>query len=956
MPELINDNIHGIIYSTDASSYRERPEAVFFPENQKDLADIVKYANTNGKSIIPRGAGTSLAGQVVGSGIVVDVSRHLNKIVAFNEEERWVVVEPGVVLDELNLFLKDYNLFFSPETSTSNRCCVGGMIGNNSCGSHSLVYGSTRDHLLELKVILSDGSVAIFKSLTNDEIKSKVLGSDLESRIYSQLWQILSDEKNIEEIEKNFPDVRLRRRNSGYALDELLHDKTFNLSKLIAGSEGTLALICEAKLNLDPLPPAYKTLICAHCSSLESAFEANLIALKSSPYAVEMMDKRILDLSKENISQNRNRFFVKGDPEAILIIEMVALSQSELDSKCEFLEKELIESGLIYHNTRVTGSDIPKVWELRKAGLGLLTSMKGDAKPVSVIEDTAVAPELLPQYLSEFRQMLASYGLSSVYHAHIGTGELHLRPILNLKSKTDIDLFRKVAYETALLVKKYKGSLSGEHGDGRLRGEFLPLLFGEDVFKLLKSVKQIFDPNLVFNRNKIVDTPSISSSLRYKADFPQPEYKTLFDFSREGGWLRAIEQCNGSGDCRKSTKFSGVMCPSFRASSDEKDTTRARANVLRELLTYPKTKKVFDQTDINEILDLCVSCKGCKSECPSNVDMAKFKAEFLQQSYFVKGVPVNVFLISHMSVFQKIGSFAPGLYNFFISFKPTSAVIKFLLKFSIEKELPKLSAVTLRKYSSLYLNKGSYKYSFYFFADEFTNYLDAQIGIKFIELMNSLGYRVIIPKHGESGRASISKGLITRAKKLANKNVALLKDIVNENSPLVGIEPSTILSFRDEYPVLTDSELKEDALKLSQNVFLYDEFIMREFRAGRISRSHFTKSSLKIKLHGHCHQKALAYPKESLEMLSIPENYKVSMIEAGCCGMAGAFGYEKRHSEFSKKIAEMQLFPQIRNSSDDVLISAPGTSCRQQIKEGTGVIAKHPVELLREALLQGETN
>lgn len=952
MPELVNDNIHGIIYSTDASSYRERPEAVFFPKSQNDLVDIVKFAVKESKSLIPRGAGTSLAGQVVGSGIVVDVSRYLNNILDFNEKERWVVVQPGVVLDELNIFLKEYNLFFAPETSTSNRCCIGGMIGNNSCGSHSLVYGSTRDHLLEVKVVLADGSIAVFKPLSVNEIVDKCNGSGLESQIYSKLRQILSDESNIREIEENYPDPRLRRRNSGYALDELLHDKTFNLCKLIAGSEGTLALICAAKLKLEPLPPREKALICAHCNTLESAFQTNLIALKNSPYAVEMMDKRILDLSKENISQNRNRFFVNGDPAAILIIEMVSDNRYDLELKCEVLENELIESGLVYHNSRVSGADITKVWELRKAGLGLLTSMKGDAKPVSVIEDTAVVPELLPEYLAEFGQMLNKYGLSSVYHAHIGTGELHLRPILNLKSSEDVEIFRKVAYETAFLVKKYRGSLSGEHGDGRLRGEFLPLLFGEHVFNLLKRVKETFDPDLVFNRNKIVDTPSISSSLRYISGVKQPEYKTLFDFSREGGWLRAIEQCNGSGDCRKSVKFTGVMCPSFRASSDEKDTTRARANILRELLTYPKTKRIFDQIEILEILDLCVSCKGCKSECPSNVDMAKFKAEFLQQSYKVKGVPLNVFLISHMSVFQAIGSIMPQIYNFVISTSVTSALIKYFLKFSPEKELPLISGITVRKYSDLHLNKGNYKYSLCLFADEFTNYIDAHIGISFIELMNSLGYKVIIPNHKESGRASISKGLLTRAKKLANKNVMLLKDLIGDDLPLVGIEPSTILSFRDEYPVLVDVNLKESALRLAKNSLMYDEFIMREFNAGRISKESFTEQELKIKLHGHCHQKALAFPQASLDMLSIPVNYKVEMIEAGCCGMAGAFGYEKAHAEFSKKIGELQLFPEIRKVASDVVISAPGTSCRQQIKEGTGVIAKHPVELLREALLQ----
>lgn len=950
MLDLIKDQIHKIIYSTDASAYRERPEAIFYPKNEKDLISVVKYAYKNGKYVIPRGAGTSLAGQVVGSGIVVDVSKHLNKILEFNEQHKWVRVQPGVVLDELNLFLKEYNLFFAPETSTSNRCNIGGMIGNNSCGSHSLIYGSTRDHLIEVKAILADGSVAIFNSLTTEELDQKCKGDGLESGIYRSLRQILTDKKNISDIEENYPDPRLRRRNTGYALDELLHDSTFNLCKLIAGSEGTLAFVSEAKLKLEPLPPNENALICAHCSTLEHAFRANLIALKNSPFAVELIDKRILDLSKENLAQSKNRFFVKGDPAAILIIELVAKTVNELTANCDKLETDLIESGLVYHNSKVTGEDISKVWELRKAGLGLLTSMKGDAKPVSVIEDTAVVPELLPEYLAEFGKMLEKYGLSSVYHAHIGTGELHLRPILNLKSKDDVEIFHKVAYESALLVKKYKGSLSGEHGDGRLRGEFLPVVFGEDVFNLLKKVKTIFDPNLVFNRNKIVDTPPMSESLRYIPGKSQEFIDTYFDFSKEGGWLSAIEQCNGSGDCRKSIQFPGVMCPSYKVSLDERDTTRARANILRELLSFPQTKKIFDQREILEILDLCLSCKGCKRECPSNVDMAKYKAEYLQQSYRVKGVPLNVYLISHMALFQKIGSVLPQMYNFFISNKLTSGIIKYLLKFASEKELPTLSKISMRKYAALYLNKGIYKYTVYLFADEFTNYIDAEIGIKFIELLNILGYKVIIPRHKESGRASISKGLLTRAKKLANSNVILLKDIITPETPLIGVEPSTILTFRDEYPVLVDSALRDSAVELGKNSLLYDEFIMREYRAGNISSASFTKDKMVIKLHGHCHQKALAYPKESLDMLSIPENYTATMIEAGCCGMAGAFGYEKAHASFSKKIAELQLYPQIRKTPQDVVISAPGTSCRQQIKEGTDVKAKHPVEILREAI------
>ncbi len=966
MPELIDirkDLLHRIIYSTDASAYREMPYGVFYPDNTQDIVDVVNFARERGISIIPRAAGTSLAGQVVGKGLVVDVSKHLNRILEINPAERWVRVEPGVVLDELNLFAKEYGLFFGPETSTSNRCCISGMVGNNSCGSHSLVYGSTRDHLLEAEVILSDGTKTIFKALSKEEFDAKLKGNNLESKIYRFVNDLLENNRAIEEIEANFPDPVLRRRNTGYALDELIHSKGkngkyINLCPLLAGSEGTLALISEVKLNLVPLPPKEKCVVCAHCQTFEDVFKANLLALKHSPVAVEMMDSKILELSKKNISQNKNRFFVKGDPAAILIIEFAKETKDLLDESVAAIESDMLSSGLSYHCSKVYGPDISRVWELRKAGLGLLTSMIGDAKPVSVTEDTAVAPQKLPEYMKEFSAMLQKYGLSCVYHAHIGTGELHLRPILNLKRSKDVKLFRKVALETALLVKKYRGSLSGEHGDGRLRGEFIPIIYGDYIFGLMRNVKKVFDPGKIFNNHKIIDTPPMSSSLRYVPDVAVPEYDTYFDYSAQGGWIRAIEQCNGSGDCRKSVQFGGTMCPSFRATGEEKDTTRGRANVLRELLTRPVSRNIFDQKEISDVLDLCLSCKACKSECPSNVDMARYKAEFLQHHYDISGPSFRSLMVSRMADIQKIGSYFPSLYNFFAKNNFTSYILKRILRFSTLRRIPAISRVTFRKWARMELasdgnsqsSKNELTRRVYIFADEFTNFNEAEIGIKFVNLLRSLGYDVIVPEHYESGRAAMSKGMLKRARKLSIKNVTVLKDIITEDAPLVGIEPSCILSFRDEYPDLVGADLKEDALKLAKNILLYDEFIMREVKAGRISSSSFTDNYLNIKLHGHCHQKALASVELSKEMLNLPLNYNVEIMPTGCCGMAGSFGYEKEHYDVSMRIGEQTLFPLVRSSSADVVISAPGTSCRQQIHEGTGRTAKHPIEILFDAL------
>ena len=954
--EIKNDLLHRVLYATDASAYREMPVGVFYPHNKEELVEIVNYARLHNNFIIPRTAGTSIAGQVVGSGIVTDMSRYMNRILEINAAERWARVEPGVVLDELNREAGKSGLFFGPETSTSNRCCLGGMVGNNSCGSHSLVYGSTRDHLIEAEVILSDGTCTHFRNLSKKEFDAKLNSeSKTESAIYNFVDSLLNNSRARSEIKENFPDASLRRRNTGYALDELLatnksEDEYINLVPLLAGSEGTLAIVSEIKVNLVPLPPKEKALVCAHCASLEDIFRANLIALGHLPRAVEMMDNNILELSRHNLSQQRNRFFVNGNPAAILIVELAEENREVLEFKVNAVEADLLQSGYSYYCSKVYGPDISRVWDLRKAGLGLLTSMPGDAKPVSVIEDTAVAPKWLPDYIRDFREMLDRFGLSCVFHAHIGTGELHLRPILNLKKAEDVELFRTVAMETALLVRKYHGSLSGEHGDGRLRGEFIEVMYGSYLYNLMKNLKKTFDPQSVFNTGKIVDTPRMNSCLRYEVGRESPEYKTYFDFSAQGGWLRAIEQCNGSGDCRKGVAFGGTMCPSFRATGEEKDVTRGRANILRELLTRPKSKRVFNQKEILEALDLCLSCKACKSECPSNVDMSRYKAEFMQHHFdSVVLPPLRTFMVANMAAVERFGSFFPKIYNFFATNHFTSSVIKQIVGFTQKRELPRIMDSSVEKFIRNAKMPGKGR-KVYLFLDEFTKYNDGATGIAFVKLMIALGYDVVVPEHFESGRAALSKGMIKCARKFARRNVSLLKNVVNSEAPLVGIEPSAILSFRDEYPDLAGDDLKSDALSLAENTFLYDEFIMREVDAGRISSESFTDQSLNIKLHGHCHQKAIVTTEFSRKMLSLPPNYRVEVMPTGCCGMAGSFGYEKEHYDISMKIGEQSLFPAVRSAGEDVVIAAPGFSCRQQIKDGTGKTALHPVEILYRAL------
>ena len=967
--EFYTSETYKTIYATDASSYREKPLAIAIPKNNEDLKKLVFFANENKLSLIPRAAGTSLSGQVVGNGIVVDISKYFTQIIELNKEESWVRVQPGVVLDELNQFLEPHGLFFGPETSTANRCMMGGMLGNNSCGAHSIIYGSTRDHTLEVEAILSDGTEANFGNLSKAQFEKKCKLNNLEGVIYRKIDDILSDGKNQKVIRKEFPDISIKRRNTGYAIDLLLEtelfsnsEDRFNLSKLLAGSEGTLAFTTEIKLNLVPLPPKEKAVIAAHFNTLEEALHANLIALKYKPGAVELIDDKILNLTKDNLSQKANRFFIYGEPAAILVIEFARENKDEIDKIAGDMEREMKQASYGYHFPVIYGKDISKVWTLRKAGLGVLTNIPGDAKPIGFIEDTVVKVGDLPEYIREFKEMLAKHGTDCVYHAHIGSGELHLRPLLNLKKQKDVDLYYQIAFDTAKLVKKYNGSLSGEHGDGRLRGEFIPLMLGEHNYQLCKEVKKAWDPNSIFNPNKIVDTPKMNTSLRYEAGKRTREVDTIFDFSKTLGYVRAAENCNGSGDCRKTHVIGGAMCPSYQATRDENKTTRARANMLRETLNG-SLKNPFESNEVYEILDLCLSCKACKSECPSSVDITKLKAEFLQHYYDKKGVPLRSKLIANIAKINALAIPFSGIYNFFVSWRFTANLFNLMLGFHPKRRFPKLNKTTLKKWGKRHAKKFEglkikSKGQVYLFSDEFTNYNDVEIGINAIRLLNALGYQVVVPKHVESGRTYLSKGLVKKAKQIAKKNIDLLESIISKETPLLGIEPSAILTFRDEYLDFFGSETNskhpyyQKAKQLSKNCMMIDEFIANEIDKGNITQSSFTCGTKNIKLHGHCYQKALASTDATKKILSLPENYDVEEIPSGCCGMAGAFGYEKEHYELSMQVGEMVLFPTVREAKKETIIVAPGTSCRHQIKDGTGRGALHPVEVLWEALVR----
>ncbi|WP_369765252.1 FAD-binding and (Fe-S)-binding domain-containing protein [Flavobacterium sp. WC2429] len=953
---LLYDTLHKILYATDASAYRIMPEAVALPKTTEDIVKLMHFARKHKISLTPRTAGTSLAGQTVGSGIVVDVSKHFTDIVSFDAAKKTITVQPGVIRDELNLYLKPHGLFFGPNTSTSSRCMIGGMVGNNSSGTTSIRYGVTRDKIVEIKAVLSDGSQVVFGELSSEAFIEKTKGDSLENAIYRKLYEELSVAATQEEIKKEFPKPEIHRRNTGYAVDILLksdlfggNEPTINVGKLLCGSEGTLAFTTEVTLKVDDLPPTNNVMVVAHFHTIQESLEAVVTAMKHHLYTCEMMDDTILNCTKTNREQAKNRFFIQGDPKAVIMMEVgsyVSMEDAEAQANALIADLELYQFG--YALPKIYGSYIDKINELRKAGLGLLGSIVGDNKAADSIEDTAVELSDLPNYIADFSAMMARHGQEAIYYAHAGAGEIHLRPVLNLKTKEGVYQFRNIATEVAVLVKKYRGSLSGEHGDGIVRGEFLPFMIGEKNYDLLKHIKLAFDPYSVLNIGKIVNALKMDENLRFEPGRDEPEIKTIQDFSDSMGILRLAEKCNGSGDCRKPASAGGTLCPSYRATKNEKDTTRARANALREYLTQSEKDNKFNHKELYEVFELCVSCKACASECPSNVDVASLKAEFLYQYQKANGFTLRNKIFANNAKLNKLGSVFPALTNFMVN----QPLVKKGMGVAPKREVPLLAPKSFRKW--LESNKSNKKTdSFvngqvYLFCDEFTNYYDVQVGIDAFELLTELGYEVLVVDHEESARAYISKGFLEEAKSIANKNVSIFAPIVTAEIPLIGIEPSAILTFRDEYLRLADDKVASE--KLSKNCLTVEEFFKREIDAAKIHADQFSNDGKQIKIHGHCHQKSLSTIEATFAMLNLPKNNKVTIYNSGCCGMAGSFGYEKEHYDISMQMGEDTLFPKIRATESKVAIAAAGTSCRHQIYDGTNRKAQHPVTILRSCL------
>ena len=962
--EVRFDRYSRALYSTDASLYQMQPIGVVIPKHQQDVITTVQIAAERDVPILPRGGGTSLAGQSVGEAVVLDMSKYMNALLEVNVEAHWARVQPGIVLDELNHRLKPHGLMYAPDVATSSRANVGGTIGNNSAGSHSLIYGKTIDHVMSLDLVLANADEITASPLALTELASKQQGESLEANVYRELCRICAD--NADEIRKRYP--RILRRVAGYNLDEFVPnagskevtpyrrdgcdaEHPFSLAKILVGSEGTLATTVEATINLVPIPKM--TALCVvHFETLVASMEAMQPILACQPTAVELIDKTILDMTRSSLEFSRVTNFIQGEPAALLAVEFYGESEAELRAHLDRLEKTLKRAGFGYAFVRCfTAEEKARVWETRKAGLGLLMGMKGDAKPVGFVEDAAVPIENLPEYVRRFEEIVTAHDTTAAYYAHASVGLLHNRPIVNLKSEADIQKMHSIAREVRDLLMELGGAMSGEHGDGLVRSEWIESMFGPQIYQALREVKNAFDPAGIMNPGKIIDAPPMTENLRFGAKYNTIEIDTYYDFSSQDGFDRAIEMCNGVGACRKT--LTGTMCPSFIGTREEEHSTRGRANALRSVISGALPHTDFTSERLYEVLDLCLGCKACKAECPSNVDMAKIKYEVLAHYHKANGLPL------HRRMFGEIASLAP----FGSAFAPLSnwAVNNRLSKWLAEKfigvdrrrDMPTFVRPTFTQWFRKSHNRTSAPEHLtaankvVLFADTFMNYSEPAIGKAAVEVLEALGLTVILPEKKCCGRPLISEGMLDRALENARYNIASLQQYADEGVPIIGCEPSCTSTLTDDYVELINTPA---AKRVAEATCSFEEFIAQLHENGALSLT-FTDEARDILLHGHCHQRALVGIQPTVEMLSLPPAHDVTVLDSSCCGMAGAFGYEKAHYELSMKIGELRLFPTVREKlADDVTLSAPGFSCRHQLEHGTGVLPKHPIEVLREAI------
>lgn len=952
MSSIQTDSLTRRLYATDASLYEEMPKGVSFPKNLSDIQQLVRRSVREGFTITARSAGTSLAGQTTGAGIIMDSSRFMTKITELNGEEHFARVEPGVIRDTLNREAARLGLQFGPDTATTNRCMLGGMIGNNSCGSFSIKHRTTREHVIEIETVLSDGSAVTFKPLTPDEVNAKCRLDSLEGEIYRGMLDLLKSHKN--EIIENYPHPEIMRRNTGYVLDRLCEmepitpgGRPFNLAELLCGSEGTLAMTASAKVNLSPLP-ARKAMVIPQFETLHEAMLATVEAVKWGPAAVELVDDIILDATKGNIEQSKNRFFLDGEPACILIIQFEGDDEAELAEKCRGLAERLEQLKHGYAHPFLTDEEkMRRVWDLRKAGLGLLMGLGSDNRSPTFVEDTAVRVEDLPAYVQEFRAILEHHNTNCVFYAHASVGELHLRPVIDTTKPEGVATMKTMAQEVADLVKKYRGSLSGEHGDGRARAPFIETVLGKEMMPLLRRVKELWDPEYRFNPGKILDPKPIDTDLRFSPEYRKPEVDTVFHWRSAGGFDAAVEQCNGAGVCRKLADSGGTMCPSYHATREERDNTRGRANLFRQLFSG-KQADAFRSEELKEALSLCLSCKACKSECPANVDMAKMKAEFTNGWHKANGRTAGeLFFGQPEKLYPLAAAFAP-VTNFMTRQGIVKKLFEKVMGVDMRRTLPEFASTTFEgwyKKHQAELNRGGRR-KVVLLVDIFTNYHEPEIAVSACRVLDFLGYDVTVPKVRPSGRPQISKGLLDQAKTICSNNIREYVQYAEEGLPIIGLEPSEILTLRDEYTDLCSEDELPMAENVAANTFLWEEFLATELAASETAN---IGQDRRVTIHGHCHTKALV---GNDPLVSAFKNlgFQPQLLQTGCCGMAGSFGYEKSNYEVSMEVGEQTLFPKLRASDPDELICAPGFSCRHQIADGTSKQALHPAVIMAGCL------
>jgi FAD/FMN-containing dehydrogenase/Fe-S oxidoreductase len=938
--DLRFDRYSRLLYSTDASIYQIEPIGVVVPRHRGDVQAVIEIANRLNISVLPRGGGTSLAGQAVGHSIVLDFSKYMQNVLEVNREELWCRVQPGLVQDELNAHVRGMGLQFGPDTSTSNRATIGGMIGNNSAGAHSLTYGKTLDHVIELTVMLADGSEVVLKDFPADEIEKRSRADTIEGRAYREVLRLAQQHKR--EILSRYP--KIMRRVSGYNLDEFIKPQPFNLARILVGSEGTLAAVVEAKMRLVP-KPKWTAMDVIHFHDDIAALEAAQAILETAPYALESTDKMILDLARGNIVQSQRLGFVQGNPSSLLMVEYAGETEKEVRDRVEKLEEVRKRDRIGYAGTLAyKPEEVKAIWGVRKAGLGLLLGTTGDKKPIAFVEDAAVEPSKLPEFIKRFREIVKRHDTVAGYYGHCSVGCMHIRPLINLKEESEKAKMVSIANEICDLVLEFNGAMSGEHGDGLARSHFNAKLFGPALYDAFRQVKRAFDPKNIMNPGKIVDAPAMTESLKISPQYKAWEPRTTLDFAAQGGFARAVEMCSGMGECRK--KLDGTMCPSYMGTLDEEHSTRGRANALRNAIAGRMPEQEFAGKRLYEVMDLCLECKACKAECPSNVDMAKLKYEFLDHYHRANGLPLRNKIFGRIESLNRFGSKLAPVSNWIANSSLNRWLMEVVAGIDRRRPLPEFAGETFEDWFHKHQREGDgSKGEVVLFHDTFNNYNTPNVAIAATRFLEKVGYIVLLAEKRCCGRPMISKGMLSQAKENAAWNIDKLAPLAEKGTPIVGLEPSCLLTLRDEYPEFIRSQA---AKKVAESSFVLEEFCAREQKAGRLVLK-ANGGGKKVLLHGHCHQKALVGTGPTIAMLKAA-GYEVSEVDSGCCGMAGSFGFEKEHYDLSTKIGNRRLAPAVKTAGTDVEIVAAGISCRQQIHHLAGRTAKHPAEVMWEGL------